>query len=233
MTTSKLIKKKLSVASTGAVCITAGFMAVAQAVTINSDSQDVVAQNESAIKEDFQTLDAPTIIDIGGPWYEFSFTSSDKLTSGCSVELGCVGSVAGNSIFVDSPPWQFTAPTTGATLKVTDAFFRGDIFDIFDFGEYLGSTSFVTLLEEELPKTSNPETAFTDSTYSSAAFKLAPGEHSITIALKQSPFELGAAYFRVDEDEIVEQPAYVPEPTSVISLLVLGMMGTGLALRKK
>jgi hypothetical protein len=40
------------------------------------------------------------------------------------------------AVAIDSPPWTFTGP---ATLTVTDAFNRGDQFNVFDNGNPIGT----------------------------------------------------------------------------------------------
>lgn len=163
-------------------------------------------------------------ISLSDSWYEFSFTDVDNNADGCFVDTGCVASPSGNSIFAPVEPWEFSAPSTGATLRVTDAFSRGDVFDIYDFDTLIGSTSLVDI-NPILPQTRDPEVAFADTTYSSGEFTLAPGEHSITIRPNISPFGLGAGYFQLYASPQVSQPTSVPEPISVLSLLALGSFG--------
>jgi hypothetical protein len=136
----------------------------------------------------------------GGPWNEFSFTTAGSSAKGCApadpAGLGCSPSSAGNSHFVGAPPWTFVAPSDGAALIVTDAFEKGDIFEVFDNGNPIGSTSSVP--KSNTSCGSNPEPCSTIPTVSHHIFNLAPGSHSITIKATMSPFQGGAAYFRID-----------------------------------
>lgn len=139
-------------------------------------------------------------IPTGGPWIEFAFTGTGSSATGCSpADPGgpsCAPSSGGNSVFGGSPPWTFTAPAGGATITVTDAFLRGDQFDIFDNGNPIGTTS--------APATTgscgdNPDPCLADPQVSHGVFSVGAGAHSITIKAKASPFGAGAAYFRIDQ----------------------------------
>src|SRR5262249_17870806 len=103
----------------------------------------------------------------------------------------------GNSHFVGAPPWTFAAPSDGLTLTVTDAFQKGDVFDVLDNGNLIGSTS--TVPTNPASCGSDPVPCLADSTVSHGVFNLGSGPHSITIRTNTSPFGGGAAYFRVDE----------------------------------
>jgi hypothetical protein len=141
-------------------------------------------------------------IPIGGPWIEFAFGETGSFATGCSpadpAGPGCQPSSGGNSVFGDAPPWTFTAPPGGATLTVTDAFLRGDIFEIFDFGASIGTTSIV---DPNGDCGDNPDPCLIDPLVSHGVFPLEPGPHEITIEAIASPFGGGAAYFRVDAAE--------------------------------
>ena len=136
----------------------------------------------------------------GGPWNEFSFGGAGSLAKGCApadpTGPGCVPSSAGNSHFVGAPPWTFVAPSDGATLTVTDAFQKGDTFQVLDLGNPIGSTSAVPTNPASCG--SDPVPCLADPTVSHGVFDLGPGAHSITIKALTSPFQAGAAYFRVD-----------------------------------
>ena len=136
----------------------------------------------------------------GGPWNEFSFGAAGSDARGCAPAdpsgLGCAPSSAGNSHFVGAPPWTFVAPSDGATLIVTDAFQRGDTFQVLDAGNPIGGTSAVATNPASCG--SDPVPCLADPTVSHGVFDLGPGAHSITIKAINSPFGTGAAYFRVD-----------------------------------
>jgi hypothetical protein len=88
------------------------------------------------------------------------------------------------------------APSDGLTLTVTDAFQKGDIFEVLDMGVSIGSTS--TVPTDPASCGSDPVPCLADPTMSHGVFQLGPGPHSITIKATTSPFGGGAAYFRVD-----------------------------------
>jgi hypothetical protein len=138
-------------------------------------------------------------VSIGGPWQEFGFTGVAVPATGCfpadPAGPGCVPSSGGNSVFADAPPWTFVAPAGGTVLTVTDAFLRGDVFRVFDFGAPIGDTSAVAVGGA---CGDDPVPCLADPLVSSGVFPLAAGPHSITIAPTVSPFGGGAAYFGLD-----------------------------------
>lgn len=150
------------------------------------------------------SLPAPRIglqvpVPVDASWIEFSHLGPDTFAMGClqggdTGGLLCTPSSVGNSTFGGAPPWTFTAPATGATLTVTDAFLRGEMFEVFDFGISIGTTSVVS------PGGScgdNPDDCVADPLVSHAVFTMPAGPHEITIKVTASAFGVGAAYFRV------------------------------------
>jgi hypothetical protein len=138
-------------------------------------------------------------VPIGGPWIEFAFGATGSSASGCSPAdpggPGCAPSSGGNSSFGGAPPWTFTAPAGGATITVTDAFLRGDQFEVFDSGSSIGVTSTPANTGD---CGDNPDPCLADPQVSHGVFSVGAGAHSITIKAKASPFGAGAAYFRID-----------------------------------
>ena len=158
-------------------------------------------------------------INIGALWNEMSNGNGPLVAmTGCSpadpAGFSCIPSIAGNSQFVDAPPWTFSCAASGCSLKVTDAFNYGDQFEVFDFGVSIGTTSVVPLppIAGEQCGTGNlsplgtdPDVCFADPLSSSGIFFLASGAHSITITqIAQDPaIQSIAAYFRVDRVTVV------------------------------
>lgn len=139
-------------------------------------------------------------IKAGGPWNEFSFATAGSFAKGCApadpAGSGCTPSSTGNSHFVGAAPWTFVAPSDGVALTVTDAFLKGDTFEIFDNGHLVGSTSAVPSNPSSCG--SDPVPCSTDPTVSHATINLPGGPHSVTIKAATSPYQTGAAYFRID-----------------------------------
>jgi hypothetical protein len=134
----------------------------------------------------------------GGLWQEFGFGGAGTFAFACTT---CTPSSGGNSTYAPSPPWTFALGGPG-TLTVTDAFLRGDVFDVFDFGVDLGQTSAVPT--DSGCNSSNPVACV--GTNSSRVYNLQPGLHSITIKAVASPYGSGAAYF------IVQAAAFAGTP---------------------
>src|SRR2546423_5642189 len=138
-------------------------------------------------------------IAVGGPWYEFSFGAVGSNAGACT---SCFPSSGGNSVFADGSPWTFTASAGGAVFIVTDAFGRGDSFNVFDFGSFISTTPTVSASDNNCD---DPAVCVLDPSYSHGLFNLGPGPHSLSITMFNSPFGGGAAYFRADA-------VAVPEP---------------------
>ncbi len=141
---------------------------------------------------------------IDGNWLEFSFTGAGSSARGCRPAdpggLFCVPSSAGNSMFLDAPPWTLTAPFGGVTLRVTDAFLRVDRFEILDNAVSIGTTSAITS-DPTYSCGSDPEVCFLDGTMSTGTFSLAAGQHSLTIdQIEGNP---GTGYFRIDSNATI------------------------------
>ena len=126
---------------------------------------------------------------VGGPWNEFSFGGTGSLARGCAPAdpggSGCEPSSSGNSHFVGAPPWTVVAPSDGLTLTVTDAFQKGDTFEVLDMGIPIGSTSAVPTNSASWG--SDPVPCLADPTMSHGVFQLGPGPHSITLKATTSP----------------------------------------------
>jgi hypothetical protein len=143
-----------------------------------------------------------------GIWYEFSQNGSNP-AMGCPPAdpdaAECIPSSGTPTQFVGPSPWTFVAPHR-AFLTVTDAFDRGDVFDIREGGVLVGTTS------TPIGDTSgfcgdDPASCLADPTFSHGVFDLGKGARSVTIfenAADALPF--GVAYFRVD---IISEPHVV------------------------
>ena len=99
-------------------------------------------------------------------------------------------------------------------LKVTDGYLDGDRFEVLDFGLSIGLTSVPT--DDGSTANNNYDFAYGNPLWSSGAFPMAPGPHSISIRNIQIPvgYPEGAGALRVD---------LIPEP-SALALLGLGVV---------
>jgi hypothetical protein len=94
-------------------------------------------------------------------------------------------------------------------LQVTDAYRKGDRFEVLVNGIFSFVTSAVELGEGSV---SNPDAAFADPTYSSGQVLLGPGAYRVDIFAAASPYGSGGAYVQVVTARIPGPE--VPEPST-------------------
>lgn len=85
---------------------------------------------------------------------------------------------------------------TPVRIQVTDYKNRGDMFEVFDNGQSLGSTTKVDGKKDDDVFASTPEEALKDERFSKGVFDLDAGEHKITIKAV-GPYEAGTAAIRI------------------------------------
>ncbi|MFN2608945.1 MAG: calcium-binding protein [Acidimicrobiales bacterium] len=106
----------------------------------------------------------------------------------------------GGTPFDAEGPFTYSAAAP-SVVTVTDAFCKGDQFQVFDNGVAIGTTSSVPVDSScgVAGTTSDPDVAVHDIGYSHESFLLPAGNHSITIQTIVNPFPGGgAAFLRVD-----------------------------------
>jgi hypothetical protein len=112
---------------------------------------------------------------------------------------------------------------SSSVLKITDAFLKGDSFNVYDFGTLILEMPTVLALGA---CGDDPNNCYGTSGVSYGSMILPAGEHSLTIEVAESPSGSGAAYFRIDP------VVGVPEPLSIM-LLGLGLLGLGAIRRSR
>jgi hypothetical protein len=151
-------------------------------------------------------------------WLEFAVSDPGVGATGCDPDDPngpfCIPSGGTPTQFLDAPPWTFSAPASGASLRVTDAFESTEQFEVFDFGVSVGLTS-PPAATAIVDCGDDPVVCFGTAGMSRGTFALASGSHSITIVPTLSLG--GAGYFQV-------VAAAVPEPGG-LALLALGLAG--------
>jgi len=108
------------------------------------------------------------------------------------------------------------------TLKITDLRKPGDQFEVYDNYILLGMTP---LVAAGAGWTNVPAVAYADPTWSSGAFLLGPGDHSITIiSVTTTGWNDGYGALRVDS-----APGGNPVPVPAPGAALLAMIGLSLA----
>lgn len=145
-----------------------------------------------------------------GVFHEFAVSIAGDPATGCDpadpAGPFCIPSSGTPTDFIGAPPWTFLAPSGGAVLTVTDAFFSGERFELFDFGASIGLTS-APAATTVVDCGDDPVTCLATAGISQGTFALLAGNHSITITPTLSDGG-GAGYLRVD--------SAVPEPRMYI-----------------
>ena len=156
---------------------------------------------------------------INGPWLKFFFEGPGSDAYGCSY---CGGQSEGsNGVFLDPAPWSLNLAAP-AVLTITDIFQRGDNFNLYDFNSLILATPPVASGSNCGP---DPESCYGADGVSCGTLGLSAGLHTLTIRLENSPYNQGAAYFRVDQ-------VSTPEPGTLL-LVSLGLIGLGISTRRR
>jgi hypothetical protein len=154
---------------------------------------------------------------------QFSFDQPGTAVQGCDPADPngnfCIASSGTPTTFLDAPAWTFSSLGGGFVLTVLDAFTSGDRFDVFDFGQLIGSTSLPA--RQAVDCGDDPATCLATAGMSTGVFTLGAGDHSLSLIATQTG-GLGSAYLRV---------AAVPEPASMA--LVMGALGLLWGTRKR
>jgi hypothetical protein len=164
-------------------------------------------------------------------------------TARCNVILACLmllalpGLAAADVLLAVDGGWQdfnwgknglyntegaFTFSTANpVTLTVTDAFFSGDRFEVYNNNVLMATTSVPV---DDGSWVASPDSALLDSKFSSGVWNLAPGSYSLTFKTIQfaTGYVQGTGYLRVDTSR--QDLAETPEPGALV-LAGLGLFG--------
>lgn len=113
--------------------------------------------------------------------------------------------------------------------QVTDAFQKGDAFDVYVDSIFRFRASAVA--SDAGGVVTDPDTGFADPTYSSGQLVLAAGSYSVEIFTKTSPFGGGGAFLQVSRTTLPPDGTGVPQP-STYALMAAGMSGLWLLRRR-
>jgi hypothetical protein len=147
-------------------------------------------------------------ITVGAGWYGFCFGAS-----GSGATAGCQN----DGIGVSGNDTTFTLTTSGE-LKVTDAFQKGDTFEIVVTGPTSGTFFTDVVPVDSSGSVTNPNIAFADPTYSHILIALSLGSYTVDVYANNSPYGGGGAYLS----------AAIPEP-STWAMMLAGFAFLGFA----
>jgi hypothetical protein len=159
---------------------------------------------------------------IDGPWMKFLFPqgAGQDATGSCN---NCYPDLTAPTVDLESPSWDFSLAGM-AEFRITDAFLRGDSFEVYDGGILKLTTPSVA---QNVSCGSDPAICYGLADVSWGLFTLGSGSHSLTIKTAASPYTGGgAAFFRIAR--IIS----TPEPLSLM-LLGLGLLGLGAIKRSR
>jgi hypothetical protein len=145
---------------------------------------------------------------------QFSFDNVGDKAKGCDpadpAGNFCPASSGTVTGFLDAPAWTFIASAAGATLTVIDTFASGEIFNVFDFGQLIGTTSVPSRIGVDCDD--DPVVCLATPGMSFGIFNLAAGAHSLELVLTRGG--QGVGYLQV-----ADAVAQVPEPASIALML--------------
>lgn len=159
-------------------------------------------------------------------WYEFSFTTPGTPASTCTYG-NCMPSSGTPSVAAGFAPYTLTVAGTD-TLLVQDAFLAGDVFEVYDSGTLIGSTTSVAG-NTAYSCGDDPAVCSEDPAMSQGAFLLGAGLHSLSFVPTESVINTGAAYFEVIPNAAA---SVTPEPSALV-LLGTGVLGIAGTLRRR
>lgn len=146
---------------------------------------------------------------VANQWYTFGFGQAGTFAVG-----SCAGgfTLGQNSQCLNDAPtgWTYTGASSFA-LEVVDGFNSGDRFELFNGATSLGLTS-APIAGTDCGNNENG--CFANAAMSKRSYALGPGSYAFRLRVDPSPFNTGAAFFRVST---------VPEP-STYALLGAGLL---------
>ncbi len=152
-------------------------------------------------------------INVGDPWYAFEFGFPGTFAVGVSTH---------DSSNPGLPPWTYDA-TSATLVKITDSYTAGDMFNLYDLGVFVGTTSIVPTTATGTTNPT-PDVDYLDPLLSHGLFALAPGHHELTIQTYQVyagaenfPAPVGVAFFQVT--------APLPPSAWLLGTGLLGLIG--------
>ncbi len=164
----------------------------------------------------------------GGVWYQFQFDAAGVPATGCETGCPAIGTPA---LFVQAsaPVWSFSVGSGGASLKVTDAFWAGDSFRIFNGDATLGITPDVPATPTgAIDCEAEPDACYSLSGMSHSVFALASNDYFLSISAERSPYGFGTAFFRLDGDiQSIPTPGTLALTLLALSGLVASQLKRG------
>ncbi len=140
-------------------------------------------------------LSGASTVQMDGRWYNFKTVKG--VDFGAGVDFAWDHTSDGGIYYDPGPPaWTFIAPSDGATITVLDGGEIGDVYNVWDNGNKIGTTSAAIQSAQTCGDT--PTACLADSRASKGTFQLAPGPHSITISIASTPYPNSyQSWFRV------------------------------------
>ena len=132
---------------------------------------------------------------------------------------------------IEGSGFSVASSTGQIRIRLTDAFFAGDAYDIFVNAILRSSTPDVATSGASI--TDNPDAAFASPLLSHSEFLLDPGSYTITVQVRNTAtgFTDGAGFIRADLNGI-GPPTIVPEPAT-LTLMATALCGLAVVVRRR
>ena len=175
-------------------------------------------------------MSAPLPSNLVGTWLSFGWSAGigSHATGGFAAYTGSLGTtVASTGSCVNFATDVINCGFSGAyTVNITDLFFDGDQFALYDNGILIGTTSVAT---NDFTTCGDDPAACTGSKWTHGSFALGSGNHQLDIVLigQTSGISSGKAAFNFNG----AASGTAPEPAT-FGLIGLGLVGVALRLRK-
>lgn len=133
---------------------------------------------------------------------------------GLEMDAGWQPFAFGNASTVAIPQFFFSLYEEGGYVWVTDAFCRGDAYDVYNWEALLGTTG-AAVADGCRTNTTSPDAAVQDGSFGHVSFNLSEGDYLLWLQVRDSPFLAGQGFIRLDSE--FRTPGQQQQPSTTTS----------------